>query len=138
MRLPDVPSRLVTLALGDLRRTEADERYAVNMDFFHVPAGGDRPCVVCLAGAVMAKSLHAEPDQARIPEHFEHDTCDKLVALDAFRRGHIIKALHMMHVRTPGHPLVPLSMHVTGYHESPEQFKADMREVVRVLEGAGL
>lgn len=76
-RLPKKPSALILLALDDLAKAERSPRYRVDMGTYH---GGSEnlpqydpatckvtrpkaaPCVVCLAGSVMAFSLNVPPE----------------------------------------------------------------------------
>jgi hypothetical protein len=85
--LPDLPSALIVVALADLAKVEADPRYAVNMSWWHRPKDKSRRCVVCLAGAVMAKTLGSDPTKYLAPYSFDRDVAQKLNALDAFRVG---------------------------------------------------
>lgn len=137
MQLPDLPSRLITLALGDLRWIEGDDRYLVDMNHWHI-AGTKHgsPCIVCLAGAVMARSLRVDPSSSQLPEFFDEDTSGKLQALDSFRRGFVAQGLHLMHIPVPAS--VPITIPVTPYHIDREAFKERMRHVAELLEGAGL
>lgn len=55
VKLPSKLSELILLAVKDAKACEADPRYRVTIDYWHKPFG--ETCYVCMAGAVMAKSL---------------------------------------------------------------------------------
>lgn len=92
-RLPDLPSALVRIACGDLHAAMRDPRYRVSMNFWHRPDKLDEPdnntCAVCLAGAVMAKTLEVPLDRTAAPVDFDFDTHKKLNALDYLRAGQV-------------------------------------------------
>ena len=85
--LPDTLSDLLTVALDDLAKVEADPRYAVAMKDWHRPYSTGR-CNVCLAGAVMAKSLGCPI--ARIdPYELGQQIKTKLHVLNSLRQGFV-------------------------------------------------
>ena len=113
--LPTTPSALIRAALEDLRACERDDGYVVNMSNWHWPTTdnrGRKVCSVCLAGAVMAKTLDVPREQpifsmaqilgvAREQPIFSLEQCsgrvkDGLRALDYFRRGMISAGLEML------------------------------------------
>lgn len=126
--LPDKLSDLILVALDDLEKVENDERYTVNMDWWH--RSGDT-CLVCLAGSVMAKSLDVSPDCTRFPNDFDDKTEAKLDALNWARVGDVSYALY--HLDVPSSDYTSLDREVADYQDDPEQFKADMREIAAAL-----
>lgn len=54
--LPTKLSALIKVALKDLKKVEKDKNYKVNLSMWHQTFDDD-VCYVCLAGAVLAKSL---------------------------------------------------------------------------------
>ena len=56
-KLPDKLSDLFTVALDDLERCIADPRYEINMRDWISLNTSTKKCEVCMAGAVMAKTL---------------------------------------------------------------------------------
>ena len=126
--LPDKLSDLILVALDDLEKVENDERYTVNMDWWH--RSGDT-CLVCLAGSVMAKSLDVSPDRTRFPNDFDEKTEAKLDALNWAHVGDVDYALH--HLDVPQSSYTSFNRSVVDYSDDPEQFKADMREIAAVL-----
>src|SRR6187431_2046651 len=60
--LPNKLSDLLELAVRDAQACEADPRYRLDMSAWHVPDGVG-PCRVCMAGAVMAQTIHLAPSE---------------------------------------------------------------------------
>lgn len=53
------PSQLLRLAVEDAKLCEQDDRYYLDMDYWHEAKDG--LCRVCMAGAVMAKTQGVDP-----------------------------------------------------------------------------
>ena len=134
MNLPDKPSELIRLALADLALCAADPNYRIDMGEWHKPEDG--VCQVCLAGAVMAKSLNA----SRAAELYSSDFPEnrqKIKVLDDFRNGIVCVALDDL-----GHDLSnwghgARDRYITPYDSDPGAFMADMRQLADDLEAAG-
>ena len=96
----DTLHRLLGLALDDFEKVLVDPRYAINVGgTYHDSAFDSRDgkrCDVCLAGAVMAKSLGVSPSESRAPEGFGEAVDSRLYALDALRNGSILDAMELM------------------------------------------
>lgn len=88
------PSELIRAALVDLQACVQDPRYVVNMEDWHEPGYGG-PCQVCLAGAVMAKSLRADVSDTAGPYAFPELIRARLRALDSFREGCVLSGLKL-------------------------------------------
>jgi len=134
MNLPDKPSELIRLALADLALCAADPNYAIDMGQWHMPDHG--VCQVCLAGAVMAKSLNASRAAELYPEDFPENR-QKIKSLDDFRDGRVCSALAYL-----GHDLSnwghgARDREITPYRTDPGAFMADMRKLADDLEAAG-
>lgn len=140
--LPDKPSALIRLALDDLEKVEKDGRYRVDMTQWH---GGwrperDIPCRVCLAGAVMAKTLGTNLRASIVPRD-SHDGY-KLRSLNDFREGRIEDGLHWFYALSGDCP-VELAQGqayrtLARYdHDAPGKFHADMTRLADFLEGLG-
>ena len=98
--LPDAPSELIRVALDDLDWAEKHpDRFIIDMTGWHKWDVESQKCHVCMAGAVMARTLHI-PDVQTFPvlliADFGSDVRGKLVALDLFRSGYIHTALNRM------------------------------------------
>ena len=134
--LPDMPDELINLAIDDLERAEQDPRYRIHMGQWHSPWDGgssDATCHVCLAGAVMARTLGADPKRTKCPRDYLDarygDTTSKLEALDYFRVGSVSFGLKSMYV-------VPEEFReydIPDYEEDPALFKKAMRELADEL-----
>ena len=134
MNLPDKPSELIRLALADLALCAADPNYAIDMGQWHMPEYG--VCRVCLAGAVIAKTLNATRAAELYPEDFPENR-KKINALDDFRDGWVCSALDEL-----GHDLSNWGhgagyREITSYRADPGAFMADMRQLADDLEVAG-
>lgn len=135
------PSELLYCALLDLRSIQWDKRYHVNMDVWvqnHPEHDEDQTtaCEVCLAGAMMVRSLGIKED---VHNNFveDHPLRPQFEALDSFRLGNVNEALH-----TLGHDPIPLmdQVHwsISEYHTGPDEFFYDMMQIVKLLRNAGL
>jgi hypothetical protein len=134
--LPDKPSDLLEVALRDLEAVEQDPKYRVRMDVWHEPAKHiNDPCQVCLAGAVMAKSLETSNLVRRWPCDFsDKDTLRKLRALDDMRVGAVSEALERLDLP----PVSKYDFVAHHYGANPEGFKRDLRNLVDKLRKDGL
>ena len=97
--LPDKLSALIRVAVEDCKKAEKDPKYTVDMNLWHclLNVGEDKSCHVCMAGAVMAMSLHSDPTHNIAPSDFrEGDIGDKLDALDSVRLGNLVEACEVM------------------------------------------
>jgi hypothetical protein len=127
------PSELIELALHDLEVVESmPDKYSVNMAFWHMSDYGT--CEVCLAGAVMAVSLHV-PIKTSISnvEDFKPEFAPLLRALNFFRTGHIRLGLAVMGI-SRYFDEVP----VCDYAANKEHFKRDMRGMAEFLKSHDL
>lgn len=104
--LPNKPSELIELALSDMNKCIADDRYKINFNHYHIPNRilnqfndviiKEPICSVCFAGSVMAKSMNTQPDTYMHVYRLTKDQAKKLYALDLFRQGLINDGLvHM-------------------------------------------
>lgn len=158
--LPRKLSALLTLGLDDLREVERDPNYRVRMDCWHSREWryrgtmglvfDDCPCNVCLAGAVMAKTLDVSRyTDVWTPSFFaDQDVVRAVRALEFARRGEARQALQQLTGRTrgrdfdripsrwddgrAGHRLAP------EYDEDGRGFYRVLRSMARDLRRAGL
>lgn len=96
---------LMALAVQDLESVIPADMYRVQMSDWHAPletATGNRVCRVCLAGAVMARSLGASPDQYALPKYYPQKTERALRAIDEFRGGNIRRAFKLRRMTWSG------------------------------------
>ena len=147
--LPNKPSDLIDIALNDLEACERDNYYIIDMNTWHSPARGNArpPCVVCMSGAVMSKSLGISVHVKTSPDNFLEDAQKKLIALDCFRRGKnwdVMEGLSYMGVpqskidEITGIGYVKQPFSVSPYHEDPAVFKTDMKSMSSIFSSHGL
>ena len=145
-KLPDKPSELIRVALGDLQKCIDDPHYSIDMNNWHVPCVGY--CSVCLAGAVMAKTFEIDPRAGTTPgKYFKREWNNpdfiKLEALDRFRCGQIYNGLICMRLdpspsRNALDEAYRLGSTMRAFNSDyPEHFLGDMRLIVRELERVG-
>lgn len=96
--LPDKPSELLKLAMHDLELCEQDEKYEINMIIWH--SFFANKCYVCMAGAVMAKSLKCEYRDI-YPSNFNNQTENKLDIINNLRVGDFGIALKSLGIELP-------------------------------------
>ena len=133
--LPDKPSELLALALFDLEKVERSSEYEVIMGDWHQPKKSG-VCEVCMAAAVMAKTLKVDRLITRMPSDFETDTEKKLCAIDYLRRGDLTVALYVLGFDHPRFLVGEID--VVDYQDDPQQFKKDMQDLIKALKGEGL
>jgi len=143
--LPNLPSVLIRLALDDLEAVERDPRYVVWMGMWHQPISNGRflnyfqtdrdVCAVCLAGAVMARSLGFSPDQDLTPSQVPSEV-RSLHSLDYFRTGAVAEALEHLGFQLP--PNQSKRVHIPDYDLYPDDFKAALRDLADRLAAEGL
>lgn len=96
--LPNSLSKLLRVAIADLRKVRKDPRYTIDPDTWHSP--NQKTCEVCMAGAIMAKTLKVKNSDCSYPGDFSPIINRKLVALDMARNGDIVWALKQMSPQT--------------------------------------
>ncbi|MGI0076391.1 MAG: hypothetical protein ACREAU_03180 [Nitrosopumilaceae archaeon] len=151
--LPDRPSELIRWGLKDLRACEEDPVYKIDMSAWHRPLVYDgivRDCLVCLTGAVLAKTFlcplanEFTPSMLEITDLpsiaynsiFEVDILiKKLKALDHFRDGAISYAFATLGTPIPGG--ISSRVHIIRYADSQNKFYQNMEQLALTLEVAG-
>ena len=136
MTLPDTLHGLLELALRDFDSVAQDPAYKVNMRAWLRKAGG--VCHVCLAGAVMAKTLKIAPSE---DDHFlglgyfdcPLGVASKLRALDYLRDGMLREASEQLLVRTDFPDYL-----VTLYDTDATQWREDMDALLAYLKEKNL
>ena len=83
---PEKMSALLQLAVDDLLAVCCDARYSPMSGTWHDGEPGEL-CEVCLAGAVMAKTLDADAEQDLWPGDYDTDWREALKELDWWRNG---------------------------------------------------
>lgn len=136
--LPGSLSGLIVTALQDLAKVEKKRKqYIVEMPYtFHEVE--NKKCVVCFAGAVMACSLGANPEQTVNPFDFGTKIQGKLYALDNLRIGDTVGAWGQIHPGTPVPPkLYELARKITPYAKDKRAFKKEMTKLAHDLKAIG-
>jgi hypothetical protein len=134
-RLPSKISELIVLAVKDCKAVEKDKRYELNMGVFHAPSVNGK-CHVCMAGAVMAKSLGTAIDQVAAPNLYSNKVQNQLNTLDSIRMGH----LWTLNTQVPER----VAVHVNGYIRKAYKAKLGRApwpvylKAARILAEAGL
>ena len=143
------PSDLVDKALSDLEAVEKDPGMGVNMSVWvMVDEAAAGRCLVCLAGAMLVKTIGINPDATTIGddmlsilrERFPGITefalnrlSHSIAALEFFRRGKLTQGADIMEIRVPME-----DVDVPNYRDDPEGFKQGMRRVAFELRSRGL
>lgn len=139
--VPPAPTKLsaaIEMALADLVLVEADPNYKINMCVFHDPCGGTGPCLVCLAGSVMAKTLKSRWDLRVLTKDFGCEWRKVFVALDWIRCGEVYQALQEMGQVRRDTAAYRVSPGWVDYLDQPEKFKLWLECVVEGLKKKGL
>lgn len=132
--LSRVPSELIRISLEDLRKVESDDRYVISMTNFHCH-DSQGICMVCLAGAVMAKTLNVSIDALAAPASFPENE-RQLIAIDALRLGCVSSAFKTLEIEDEALTLFRYR-NVTPYEDNPEIFFWDMHELADWLQIVG-
>ena len=133
--LPDKPSDLLELALYDLAKVERSRKYEVAMSGWHNLDQQRDVCQVCLAGAVMAKSLHFKRTQTSW-ENLSGTTVKKFFTLDMLRTGKVANAIREMNLSPADwgrefshYRLIPsYDSDPAGFREALDKLVLDLRE----------
>lgn len=150
--LPDKLSDLITVALDDMEKVRKDNKYKFDMSSWHEPDPcfhelpdsvrhiNDIPniiCNVCMAGAVMAKTLNANHRFRVLPEMYIGETENKLDAIDDFRSGCVSEAARKLDQYATGLDFISEA----DKYESFVDFEASMmfyRAQVEMIKNEGL
>ena len=133
--LPKKLWQLASLALKDLAAVERSPKYEVNMWAWHRPveSRGSKVCHVCLAGAVMAKTLKVSQDEYCSPETSPSYN-RALHAIDSLREGFVAHAYAYLYPRRVGkdsvcelNRIVPI---YGPYAAGQQRFKKAMRKLI--------
>ena len=87
--LPDLPSDLLQAALDQAESLNPLVHYPDANHWVMYPRGTRGACLLCLAGGLMLGPLQGQPNHFNsiLPGHFDTDTMNKLLAVDAMRQG---------------------------------------------------
>ncbi len=135
-KLPSKPSELIKLAIKDLQACRADPKYEIRMICWHVPVYGK--CLICLAGAVMAKTLKINPVETIDPDDFGTTTGNRLASLDYFRKGYLHWGLRDLGYTKLNQERFKRLVHVPDYETNPDAFISEMLDMANQFKKAGL
>lgn len=159
--LPSKASELIRLALRDLRAVESEpDKFIVDMYEWHRPVSlnGDGPCVVCLAGSVLAKSLSVESGEyvganldgsmfvlrdlrSHRKDFIEPGVAKKLLALDYFRSDKLFNAMSLLlsneEMKDVGELFDDHEQSIPDYEDDRELFHTRMGALADWLEDLG-
>ena len=133
-RLPALPRKLWKLAqvaYDDLQAVRRSPSYIVGMHRWHMPGLVPGTCKVCLAGAVMAKTLRAPKNLMLNPSDYPPATYRKLLALDNVRGGDIGAACSKLGITT-----LPSHLHwwrMPMYEYEPTGFMSALKSLIAEL-----
>lgn len=141
--LPDQPSALIRAAVRDLKSVRRSSNYVVDMDYWHMPAWeaesydhDEHACHVCLAGAVMARSLGVDVGDIAAPEDFGARAERKLLALNSFRLGNTAAAF--VRLGLPDKEGAKFDRNMPDFSpDDPRLFYHAMEKLASDLEAAG-
>lgn len=138
--LPDLLSDLLVVGLADLKACENDADYRIKMTDWHKPIEHGL-CEVCMAGAVMAKTLGTNIGEAYTPfqEMFGANS-KKLMAINEVRAGNVRSALRLLDVDVSHDTDYRMDYDnpVGNYHTNPVTFIEQMNSIVEYLVERGL
>ena len=134
VKLPDKPSELLRLAMDDLAKCEGSKKYVVHMDIWHSGNVGLDKCLICLAGAVMSKTLGCPITEHSSLSYYSIRVANKLRAVNFFRKGDVNLALSCMQIKC----LSFLNRRIIPYKDDPKLFRQDMNKLIRDLRKEGL
>lgn len=109
---PDTLPEMVIAAVGDAQKIEKDDRYELDMTFWHQAKGDPiyyamidgriqkvtttKRCHVCFAGTVIACRSNTPHFSSTSPTSFDPTFKKKLYAIDAFRTGQVWSAYSLI------------------------------------------
>jgi len=130
--LPNKPSELILLALKDLILVECSKSYEIDMGEWHTPRSSfNDKCLVCFAGAIMAKTLKIDASEDVDPTDFSNATHSKLESLEFFRMGEVGDAFEILgRSYTKG---LEFDRNITHYATNAGKFKREMRKLAADL-----
>jgi hypothetical protein len=124
---PKLLSDLIQLALTCADKCAADPRYKFYMVFWHAPCDG--VCFICLAGAVIAKTLGADPSESVLPNDYPPEWSKALLALNYICTGTLGPACETFGIEWTG----PRSIDGRLY-----DWRENAEECMQMLKEAGL
>lgn len=123
-------STLLETALRDLDLCSNDPNYIIDMTLWHAPRLNGK-CMICLAGAYMAQTLHLEPGKEAVPSSFDEGTRNICHALDELRLGNITTAANYLGLDFMEYAF--LNREIFSYSLAPDFWREDMNRLLEDL-----
>ena len=122
--LPATLHETLKVALDDYKKVLLDPNYNIKMSVWHEPDDGGKTCNVCLAGAVIAKTLKVSiTDAVGTPDEcWGDDIAKPLYALDKLAEFNILGAWEMMYGSLKNAPGSIFKLH-KFYRPFPSRFQ---------------
>lgn len=140
------PSRLIEIAIEDLKKCEKEDRYVIAMDQWVLPVleRDTKICYVCLAGAALVQHMNISyfdgTTKSVMPDHIYHarELTDRAHALNLIRSGHLIAALNhlgydIFQERSKEIRDIQDHYRPVVYHRDKETFKNQMMRISKAL-----
>lgn len=138
-KLPQIPSKLIRLAIRDLKKVERLKTRKINMHIWHESRviDGKPFCVVCLAGSVMDRTLKIDPKINMREGQGLISSADlrALGALNNLRSGYVEGAFLSLGIKEISS--YPKDVAIARYDFSKTLFKLDMLKLADSLEAIG-
>ncbi len=131
--LPASPSALLRHGLADLVECEKDDRYIVDMLFWHRYSPADDKCKIDLAGAFLAKTLKVPYTRNVLPCELSRGWDEATYALMNFQRGTIDYSMQALGYRTQFGVL-----RIPTYKTNRDAFHKSMKWIASELEKRGV
>ena len=93
-KLPSTMHGLLSLAISDLKKVKEDKKYIINMNHFHKYKKSVDKCEVCMAGAVLAKTL-------KIDYKSMSNISDNIRSIDLMRIFNFVGAYKRIYNKNP-------------------------------------
>ncbi len=143
--LPNKPSELISVALRDLEKVQKMKTRKIEMSQWVTRTPNNKMCAVCLAGAVMDRTMGATkalpnlrcifPTDLAIRGIISRSDRGKLKALNLMREGEVNAGLSNMGVTEP---LGDFNRAMPEFRGKGTKFKAAMRQLAKDLKSKGL
>lgn len=133
--LSKIPSKAIRQAIKDLIAAEKDNRYRINMAYWHRSDLGYAKCEVCLAGSVLRRIVN-NPELDITPYVFKNkNLVNRLRGLDHFANGYAQMGLAYFSYSKTG---IDTRYVIPAYETNPEAFKKQLLILADDLEAIGL
>ncbi len=149
-KLPKKLSALLRLSLDDLNKIKKTMQYSINMGHWHFKEFEDKPCLVCLAGSVMAQTFCVDITACTDPHYMWGENLISkndyycLIAIDSLREGNICKAAASIDLSSQEDFIRCVTVQqdyvngVIDYSKDPVRWSCQMEDIYSKLVAVGL